>query len=247
MTSHADGREIHRAAISRSHLVLAAGLLCDETVWAPVADILAPYARSITVISFPDLDRIESMAEKLLAEAPSRFALAGHSMGGRVALEVFRRAPARVERLALLNTGIHPTRPHEAESRGALVQRGYASGMADVATAWLPPMLAGATDAMTIRRLQTMVSHQTAASFAAQTRALLNRPPAAPVLAQVDVPTLLIAADEDAWSPVAQHEEMLRLQPDARLEVIRGAGHMAPVEAPSAVAAALLTWLGGGR
>jgi pimeloyl-ACP methyl ester carboxylesterase len=222
-------------------------LLCDETVWAAVAERLAPYTASITIISFPGLDRIEAMADKLLAEAPFSFALAGHSMGGRVALEAIRQAPGRIERLALLNTGIHSTRAREAASRGALVDRGFELGMVEVARAWLPPMMATATDPAVFQQLQAMVVRQTPASFAAQTQALLNRPEAAQVLGQVGVPTLLVSADQDAWSPVAQHEQMLLLRPEAQLKVIQGAGHMAPAEAPAAVAEAMLGWLSNAR
>src|SRR4051812_7265062 len=93
-----------------SSLVLLAGLLCDESVWSEVAAPLRELA-NIQVFSFPNCSSIETMAEHVLATAPERFALAGHSMGGRVALEVVRRAPHRVSGLALLNTGVHPTRP----------------------------------------------------------------------------------------------------------------------------------------
>jgi pimeloyl-ACP methyl ester carboxylesterase len=84
-------------------LYLLAGLMCDETVWAHQRDALADLA-DVRVMSFPEYDSLTDMARALLKQAPPRFAIAGHSMGGRVAMEVMRLAPERVERLALLNT-----------------------------------------------------------------------------------------------------------------------------------------------
>jgi pimeloyl-ACP methyl ester carboxylesterase len=224
-------------------LVLAAGLLCDDTIWSPVAAMLAEKDAPVLMRSFAGFTSIEAMAEALLAEAPPRFALAGHSMGARVAIEAYRRAPQRITRLALLNTGVHPVQSHEASSRGRLVALAKSSGMAALAAEWLPPMLGkGADDPQLLDLLTRMIERQTPESFSAQITALLERPEAEKALASVRVPTLLVSATRDRWSPVAQHEAMHRLLPSAELVVIEGAGHMAPIEAPEAVAAALSEW-----
>jgi pimeloyl-ACP methyl ester carboxylesterase len=91
-----------------------------------------------------------------------------------------------------------------------------------------------------------MVERATADSFAAQQAALLDRPDGASVLASIDVPVLLASGRADQWSPLAQHEDMRRLNPAARLVAIEDAGHMAPIEQPAAVAAALREWLKAG-
>ncbi len=122
-------------------LFLLCGLLCDETIWADIPSRLAPVANA-HVMSFAGFSSIAGMAERELAAAPPRFALAGHSMGGRVALEVWRQAPERVTALALLNTGVHPTRESEYDSRGLLVRLARRQGMAALADEWLPPMIA---------------------------------------------------------------------------------------------------------
>ena len=88
-------------------LVLVPGLMCDHAVWAPVLPALAA-GRRCHVIDHGDARSLATMASRLLDSAPARFALAGHSMGARVALEVVRQAPARVSRLALLDTGYLP-------------------------------------------------------------------------------------------------------------------------------------------
>jgi len=229
---------------TRVPLVLAAGLLCDDDVWRPVANLLGDVADT-TMVSFVGLSSISDMAKKLLDAAPPKFALAGHSMGARVALEAWAQAPDRIERLALLNTGVHPLRSGEPVSRGKLVHLAREQGMTALAGAWLPPMMSkqGHEDAALMATLTRMVERSTPDSFAGQIHALLGRPDAEAALASVTVPTLLVSATEDAWSPPAQHESMLALAPQAKLVIIQGAGHMAPVEQPEAVAAALRDWL----
>ncbi|WP_126936882.1 alpha/beta fold hydrolase, partial [Xanthomonas vesicatoria] len=163
----------------------------------------------------------------------------------RVALGIMRQAPERVTRLALLDTGIAPRRDGEREERQALVDLAQTQGMQALARAWLPPMVhpARIADAGLMQDLSAMVQRQTAQSFAGQVNALLERPDAAPVLAQIRCPTLLGVGRQDAWSPLARHQDMARQMPQARLAVFEDCGHMAPVEAPAAVTAALRDWL----
>src|ERR1700686_3697315 len=92
------------AASEKKSLVLLPGFLCDRTVWESQISLLSD-AAACAVVDWGTLGSIEDMAEEVLRIAPQRFALAGHSMGGRVAFQVYRMAPQRVERIALLNTG----------------------------------------------------------------------------------------------------------------------------------------------
>jgi pimeloyl-ACP methyl ester carboxylesterase len=232
------------AGSERPALLLLSGLLSDETVWAEVAARLADDA-AVRIVCFPSLDSLASMAQHALRDAPARFAVAGHSMGGRVALELWRHHADRISGLALLNTGVHPCLEHEPASRGRLVQLGAERGMAAVAAEWLPPMLgaSSATRQRVLPSLTAMVAGQTAASFAAQTTAMLNRPDPRPLLPSILVPTLLLSATGDGWSPLAQHADMQRLIPQATLVAVEDAGHMAPAEQPAAVAQALRSWL----
>jgi len=228
----------------RSTLVLLAGLLCDHEIWQSVADLLAGMA-DIQIFSFPMFSSIEVMADHVMASVSGRFALAGHSMGGRVALEIVRRTPPRITGVALLNTGVHAPGTQEPETRGRLVSVARESGMAQLARQWLPPMMArsGQSRGDLLTRLTTMVERQSADSFAAQTHALLNRPNAAGILPNIRVPVVFVSADQDTWSPPQQHEAMRQLCPGAELIVVKDAGHMAPVEQPEAVAAVLRAWL----
>lgn len=226
-------------------LLLLSGLLCDETVWADAAQDLTS-AADVRFFSFPGFDSIPAMAEHVLRMSPGQFFIAGHSMGGRVALEIVRQAQERVLGLALLNTGVHPRRAGEIESRGRLVKLAHERGMSAVAAEWLPPMMGApkARVAQVMPRLRAMVERQTAESFAAQVKALLERPDAALVLPTIQVPTLLASGTTDTWSPLIQHEEMRRQIGHANLVAIDDAGHMAPAEQPQLVAVALRAWIG---
>ena len=226
-------------------LLLISGLLCDAAIWRDVERLLAGRV-AVQVKALPDCDSITAMAAQLLHEAPERFALAGHSMGARVALEMVRQDPQRITRLALLNTGVHPVRVGEADGRQRLLRLAREQGMAAVAAEWLPPMMGAppARQTQVLPELTAMVLRQTPARFAAQVSALLGRPDAEAALAAVRVPTLLASGTADNWSPLAQHEQMLRQLPQATLVAIENAGHMSPTEQPAAVARALLAWLG---
>src|SRR5260221_3773383 len=118
---------------------LLCGLLCDETIWADIPSRLASIANA-RVMSFAGFTSIAGMAGQVLAAAPPRFAVAGHSMGGRVALEVWRQAPESVTALALLNTRVEPPRGSAIESRGLLGRLPPRQGMAGLADQWLPPL-----------------------------------------------------------------------------------------------------------
>ena len=225
-------------------VVLLPGLLCDDEVWRAQFDRLSAN-HHVWRPGFLDHGSIEAMAEAVLRAAPERFSLAGHSMGGRVALAVVARAPERVERLALLDTGFHPARPGEAESRSRLIRIAFEDGMAALARHWLPPMV-GPThvqDPALMARLTAMVERATPQLFQRQIGALLTRPNAHRSLAAISCPTAVIVGRQDAWSPLAQHEEMAALIPHAWLTVIEDCGHMSPVEQPEAVAEALVQWL----
>jgi pimeloyl-ACP methyl ester carboxylesterase len=224
-------------------LLLLCGLLSDETVWADIPQRLSE-AADVRVVSFRGFSSIGAMADHVLDLAPERFALAGHSMGGRVALALMRIAPQRVSGLALLNTGVHTVRDGEPQSRNRLLRLAYEHGMAALAAEWLPSMMAGGARSLEIMpALTAMVERSTPESYAGQIRALLNRPEALSILPSIAVPTLLLSGSEDVWSPVSQHQTMRRRIPHATLFEIHGAGHMAPTERPDAVAVALREWL----
>jgi pimeloyl-ACP methyl ester carboxylesterase len=223
-------------------LLLVPGLMCDSGIFT---DQLSIFPQAL-VASYGHADSLVEMARRILDAAPQQFTLLGHSMGGRVALEIYRQAPERVERLALLSTGVHPVRAGEREKRYALRDIGREQGMAALVDAWLPPMIgdAGSRDTTLVRRLRAMCIEAGLDRFEAQIEALLSRPEVDDLLPRISVPTLVGVGSEDRWSPPEQHEAFAALIADSRFVVIEGAGHMLPAEKPKQLNAAIAEWLG---
>jgi pimeloyl-ACP methyl ester carboxylesterase len=230
-------------------LVLLPGIVCDRAAWDPVIPALSRFAPCQVHETGPDRT-LGAMAERVLAAAPPAFALAGHSMGGRVALEIVRRAPRRVQRLALLDTGWR-TFPggiageEERAGRYALLALARRDGMRAMGRAWVRRMVhpERLEDATLIDAILDMIERHTPDRFEVQIEALLARPDAGSVLRSIDCATLVLCGRQDAWSPLAQHEEMAATIPGAMFEVIDDCGHMAPMEAPERVADAMSRWL----
>ena len=222
-------------------LLLLPGLLCDASVWAPQVEGLRDICDVRPFPNFYGFDSLQSMARGVLGTAPDRFHVCGHSMGGRVAFEIYRLAPERVRSLLLFDTGTDAAQPGELESRGSLVELGRTKGMDAVAAKWLPPMVhpKRLNDEAFMAALTAMVCRATPEIFARQQHALLTRPDAAPMLGSIKCPTLVGCGADDAWSPVSVHEQIAAAIPGARLVVIPGSGHMVSVEAPDALNAVL--------
>ena len=233
------------------HLILIPGLMCDSAVWEHQARTLA----ALTTIDIPDhgtLNSLGEMAEAVLERAPARFALAGHSMGGRVAFEVLRRAPERVVRAALLDTAYAPLNPgsegtQEITGRYALLELARTEGMRAMGAAWVKNMVHPdrLSDRPLLDSILTMIERKTPDIFAAQIKALLERPDAGPLLEEIQPPTLILCGRQDAWSGLPRHQEMAQRIPDSRLAVIEDCGHTSPMERPEAVTAALHDWVMG--
>ena len=223
-------------------MLLLPGLMCDTRIWAPQ---LAAFPDAVAVPDYPGCRSLQEMARHALTLAPARFALVGHSMGARVALEVWRAAPERVTRIALLDTGVHMPRPNEAEGRHKLLNLGRTEGIEALMQAWLPPMVAPANraNAAMMAELEQMVRDAGVDQFEDQITALLGRPNQEEVLPTITVPALVGVGSLDIWSPPAQHEAIAAQIPDAELVIFEGAGHMAPVETPDQVNQALAAWL----
>jgi pimeloyl-ACP methyl ester carboxylesterase len=231
------------------NLLLLPGLLCDRAVWAPIVPQLEAMAQC-DVPEYSDARSLAAMAGRVLTDAPATFALAGHSLGGRVALEVVRRAPERVERLALLDTGFR-ARPQGAAGeeervrRMALLALAQQKGMREMARQWVQPMVhpARRADVTLIDAILDMFERRNSEQFAGQIEALLARPDASALLPTIACPTLVLVGREDSWAAPAQHEEMAAMIPNSELVIVEDCGHMAPMECPDAVAGALLAWM----
>ena len=231
-------------------LILVPGLMCNETSWDPILPALSAQA-TCQVVSHGEADSLTQMAQQILDAAPALFDLAGHSMGGRVALEVVRIAPERVRRLALLGTGYRAKEAgaageKEVQGRQALLDVAQSQGVRAMAQVWVQNMVAPArlADAAFIEAIVQMFERKSVAIFQRQIKALLTRPDATEVLRQVRVPTLVMAGEFDAWASPQQHQAIADLIPTPPpMQTVVGSGHMMMMEKPDAVAALFLDWL----
>lgn len=231
----------------RPTLYLLPGLLCDERVWAHQQAHLADLVET-RVPDFRQCDSLDAMADIVLADAPERFYLAGHSMGGRAAMQVLSKAPERIIKLALLDTGIHPagTNNEERRKRQALIDLAENEGMAALARKWGMPMIHPDRhqDAPLMDTFFAMIEGYSLASYKGQVKALLERPDARPFLASAPADTLVLCGRQDTWSTPAQHEVIAAALPDhPGVVVIEHSGHMVTMEQPEAVTSAMRDWL----
>ncbi|GAB4224225.1 MAG: alpha/beta hydrolase [Kiloniellaceae bacterium] len=225
-------------------LALLPGLLCDDTLWQPQVAALSDLA-DCRIADFTTQDSIAAMAEDVLAAMPPRFALAGLSMGGYVALEVFARAPERVERLALLDTRFQVDDAETTSRRRGLIELAEKGQFKGVTPRLLPLFLHQdrLDDAELTGTVIAMAQHVGKAAFIRQQRAIMERRDHSATLVKIQVPTLVLCGREDALTPLADHKVMAAGIAGARLVVVEDCGHLATLERPEQVNEALRTWL----
>ncbi len=225
-------------------LVLLPGMMCDERMFAPQ---IAAMGRDcdITVGDITGHDTMHGLATSVLATAPQRFALAGLSMGGIVAMEVVRLAPQRVTRLALLDTNPLAEAPAMRDRRTPQIENVKAGRLRTVMRDEMKPnYLADGDGKQAILDLcMEMAEDLGAEVFIRQSIALRDRPDQQDTLRAVTVPTLILCGREDRACPVQRHELMHRLIPHSTLTIVDGSGHLPTLEKPDQTNAALARWL----
>jgi len=225
-------------------LVLLPGMMCDARVWATQMTVLS-YERPVTIAPVCTGDRIEEIASGLLSSLPQKFALCGHGMGGVIALEVFRRAPERVIRLALLGTNPLSDTPQEAADREPRMIGAKAGRFEQLLEADILPRHVGQgpLKGQAGAALQEMALSLGADIFARQERAMQRRRDQQGTLRRITQPTLVLAGAEDQVVPLKRQEFLAELIPYAKLGVLEGVGHMAMLEDPEGVTEALYQWM----
>ena len=214
-------------------------MMCDARLWtAQVTDLSVPVTHGDTTRA----DNFAAMAAQVLADAPARFAIAGLSMGGILAFEIWRQAPERVTHMALLDTNPHAEVPERKALRPQQIETALAGGLRELAIESLKPLYlarAHRDDDVLLGTILDMALDLGPEVFRKQSLALRDRIDSVPTLETIDCPTLVMCGDEDTLCPVAYHELMADKIPNAELRVIEQCGHLSSLEQPAAVSVGL--------
>jgi pimeloyl-ACP methyl ester carboxylesterase len=225
-------------------LVLLPGMMCDARAFlSQVVDL--SLERPVTVAPVTKGERIEEIASCILSGLPGKFALAGHDMGGGVAMEIARRAPERVTRLALMSTSPMPDAPQFSAAREDSVIAAKTGRLQDALQGEIDLMgfAPGPARVPVQQGLMEMGMELGADVYVRQVRALQRRRDQQATLRQIRQPCLILCGAHDRITPIKRHEFMAELVPYARLHVIENAGHLPQLEAPSETSQALATWM----
>jgi pimeloyl-ACP methyl ester carboxylesterase len=225
-------------------LVLVPGLASSFRIYAPVIPPLWRQ-RPVMVANHLRDDSMAAIARRILGEAPARFALAGHSMGGYIAFEIMRQAPERVARLALLNTSARPDAPEASARRHMQMQMARDGKLHDVLDMIFPSFVhpARVDDAGLRRLVHDMGDDVGIEGFVNNQTAIIGRPDSRPGLGAIRCPTLVLGSDQDVLLPSALSVEIAQGIAGAHLTIIPDCGHLSQPEQPQAVADALSAWL----
>lgn len=225
-------------------LILLPGMMCDARLYGPQIAALSGRV-PIHLAPVTAFDTVAALAADVLEKAPPRFALAGLSMGGIVAMEVYRQAPDRVCRMALLDTNPRAELEEVRQRREPQIEAVRAGGLHNVMRDELKPnyLANGPLRQDVLDMCMTMALDLGPDVFERQSRALQTRPDQQETLKSVETPTLILMGKEDRLCPLDRHELMNDLVTGSQLKIIEGAGHLPTLEQPEAVNAAFKTWL----
>ncbi|MEZ5796394.1 MAG: alpha/beta hydrolase [Paracoccaceae bacterium] len=226
-------------------LVILPGFLADARAFLPQIVHLGS-GRQVTVIQ-PQGDTVEQMSLAAIRDLPRRFALLGHGLGGVVALDILRRLPDAVTRIALISTDPLAEPPAVAASRETRLVAARAGRLAEAVAGEFPAAALAATDWRdeVLALVQDMAAGLGLDTYLSQTRALQRRPDQQKTLRKIRTPALILAGESDTLVPVRRQEFLAGLMPFGRLQVIEAAGHLPQLEQPEAVSAALRDFLAG--
>lgn len=225
-------------------IVLIPGLGCTARLYTEQLPALSTFG-PVTVADHRRGDHMDVIAGQILAAAPARFALAGLSMGGYIALAIMRLAPDRVTRLALLDTGSRSDTPEQSERRKtqiALAEKGQMDAINDA----LWPLLVhkDRQGDMALKAEVTQMNPVSAADvFVRQQNAIMARPDSRPFLPNIKCPTLVLVGEGDQLTPPHLADEMASLIPGSRHIVVPDCGHLSTMEQPDFVTKTLVEWL----
>jgi pimeloyl-ACP methyl ester carboxylesterase len=228
------------------NLVLVPGLGSDSAVWRRTMLELDGWVNCLVGDTLHDRS-LRAMAQRILDDAPPRFALAGVSMGGMVALEMMQMAPDRVTCLALVDTRVRPDTFSQLLYRHSVNLIVKAVDYRRLAKYSLGSLVHPSAAPGIRAELIEMSVRVGAKAYTVQNRAVIGRADLRSMLPSINIPTSVVVGAEDRMTPVEQSQEIHRLIPGATLQIIQECGHLPPIEKPEAMAKILLQLLGEGE
>jgi pimeloyl-ACP methyl ester carboxylesterase len=225
-------------------LVLVPGLTCTARLYGPQISALWPFG-PVTVADHRRDAEIGAAAKRILDNAPPRFALAGLSYGGYIAFEIMRQAAERVVKLALLDTSARADTPEQTPGRNTQIAMAQSGRYAEIPDLSIPRYLneKHQRDERLTTIVRQMIEETGPEAFVLQLKAIMSRPDSRPLLASIRCPTLVLVGDADVATPPELNKEIADGIPGAKLTVVPDSGHLATLEQPEAVNAALAEWL----
>jgi len=225
-------------------LLLVPGLNCTAEVFRHQMPALWAFG-PVTVANHLNGSGVAGIAAAILADAPPRFALIGFSMGGYIAFEILRQAPARVSRLALLDTSARPDTPEATDKRRqAMALAGQGKFTLALAQSFANAVHPDHVGNAKLKALHTrMALANGPETYIRHQDAIIGRPDSRPDLNGIRVPTLVVVGEADAITVPDAAREMAAGIAGARLLVVPNAGHMALAEQPELVTAAMVEWM----
>ncbi len=192
------------------------------------------------------LPRLAEDVRALLAHLRiERAAVAGLSMGGYLAFELYRQAPALFRGLALCDTKAGPDTAEGKATREKFAQTALERGLEWVADEMIPKLLRPDPDPAVAKEVRDLIRHGTPAGVAAAQRGMAQRADSTPTLAAIACPTLVIFGEQDALTPPKESQAMARAIRGAKLVKVKEAGHIANLENPVAFNRALSEFVEG--
>ena len=225
-------------------LILLPGMMCDARLFGPQIEALSG-CHPLMTLPIGGHDNMAALAAEALSLSPERFALAGLSMGGILAMEILRQAPERVAGIALLDTNPLAELPQVQTRRAPQIAAARAGELRRVMRDEMKPnyLTDGPNRGAILDLCMAMAMDLGPEVFVNQSIALRDRQDQTDTLRAYNGPSLVLCGRDDALCPVERHELMHDLMPQSTLEIIDGSGHLPTLEQPEKTTAALSRWL----
>jgi len=236
--------------MAKTNLLLIPGLLCSPRLFAPQVGALADLAEIVV----PDWRRAPLTIWDTWASAarwivdqmpPGKFALAGLSLGGMLAVEIMQIAADRVTKLALLDTGMRNQDETERAIRRArirLANEGHFELVLGLQMSRFIPAYR-LPDKTLVDEVMTMCGEIGVEIYRRQEELAAIRADRRPDLPKIKCPTIVVCGRDDAATPLFLSEEMIAAIAGSELVVIEKCGHLISMEKPEETTGILRRWL----